>query len=283
MTLPAANQPTFRQPFVGDPDLYAHTGFLLAEDDALHRYLENIKVPTKPNGDGATDVKVWFRFPEGERQITYPFITINMIDVAPAYELWTSEYVVNPVGLYRPSVAPTLPEPNTDMGYAIRPYLPFNISYQITVHTRSNLHDRYLASLFFTDIFPPRPFWLGVEADNTWRRCELLDFAQQDIPETTESGTKRIFRKIYTISMLAEVPQDRMPQVWKVLRVFVPIVERQYVDDYLVNVLALNVSPDETVSDEVRTNNGELTYYVNDYAEVDAGTANAVGTAPDAM
>lgn len=283
MTLPAGDQATFRQPFVGDPDLLFNTGFLLAEDDALKRYLSNIRVPKKPDGDEGMPVKVWFRFPEGERQISYPFITINMIDVAPAYELWTSEYVMRTEGLYRPSVSPAIPEPNTNMGYSIRPYLAFNISYQIAVHTRSNMHDRYLASLFFTDIFPPRPFWLGVEADNTWRRCELLDFAQQDIPETTESGIKRIFRKIYTISMLAEVPQDRLPQVWKVLRVFVPIVERAYADDYVENILKPHVSPDLTVYDDVRAANGELSYYVNDYATVNATTATAVGTASDAM
>lgn len=279
----AATQPTFRQPFVGEPDSLAHTGFLLAEDQALHRYLQNLKVPKRPDNDEMQKVGVWFRFPEGERAIVYPFITINMIDVAPAYDLWTSEYVVDPVGLYRPSVSPSLPEPNTNMGYSIRPYLAFDITYQITVHSRSNLHDRYLASLFFTDIFPPRPFWMGVDADNTWRRTELLDFAQQDIPETTESGTKRIFRKIYTISMMAEVPQDRLVQVWKVLRVFVAITDRAYVDDYLENVLKPHVSPDLTVYDEERQANGELTYYVNDFAEVDAQTAMAVGVAPNAM
>jgi hypothetical protein len=277
----AASTPAFRQPFVGEPDLLQHTGFILAEDDALHRYLENIVVPKKPDEDAGQKVRVWFRFPEGERQISYPFITINMIDVAPAYELWTSEFVVDTEGLYRPSVMPSLPAPNTDMGYSIRPYLAFHITYQVTVHTRSNLHDRYLASLFFTDIFPPRPFWLGVDADNTWRRCELLDFAQQDVPESTESGIKRIFRKMYTISMLSEIPQERLYQSWKVLRVFVAITDRQMVDDYMENVLKPNISPDLTVPEDVRRNHGELSYYVNDFANVGAETAMAVGSAGD--
>lgn len=277
------NDPVFRQPFVGQPDALLHTGFLLAEDDAVHRYLENIKVPKRPDKDDMEKVGVWFRFPEGERQIRYPFITIDLVDVAPAYDLWTSEYWVNPVGLYRPDVSPTLPEPNTDMGYSIRPYLAFNIAYQITVHCRSHLHDRYLSSLFFTDILPPRPFWIGVDADNTWRRCDLLDYAQQDVPETTESGTKRIFRKMYTIGLLAEIPQDRLEQVWKVLRVFVSITDRAHVDDYVANILSTHVSPDLTVPDEERQQHGELIYYVNENTAVGAQTASAVGTASNAQ
>lgn len=267
----------FRQPFVGEPDLASHTGFLLAEDQALHRYLENLQVPKRPGSNEMQNVGVWFRFPEGERQIAYPFITINFVDAAPAYELWTSEYVVDPVDLYVPDKRPTLPAPNTNMNYSIRPYLAFNVGYQVTVHSRSHLHDRYLASLFMTDIFPPRPFWMGVDADNTWRRVELVDFAQQDVPETTESGNKRIFRKIYTVTMLAEVPQERLAQVWQVLRVFVGLVDRQRVEDYAANVLGVYLDLPDSVPDEVRRGHGELANYVNDFTRVGALTAEAVG------
>jgi hypothetical protein len=275
--------PAFRQPFVGEPDLLLHTGFILAEEAALHRYLQHIVVPKRPDQDGAAKVGVWFRHPEGERNIQYPFITIDMINVQPNYALWTSEYVVDPVGLYRPSVSPTVEAPNEHMNLVVRPYLAFELTYQIAVHTRSSLHDKYLTSLFFTDIFPPRPFWMGVDADNTWRRVEMIDFAQQDIPETTETGTKRIFRKIYTITIQAEVPQDRIAQVWQALRVFVAVTDREAVDDYLVNVLAPNVNPDLTVPDEERVAHGELLYYVNDSEEVHPVSADAVGTASNAM
>lgn len=283
MTLPPITEPTYRQPLIGEPDGVNWTGFILAEEDALKRYLQNIMVPTRPDTTGQTEVGVWFRFPQGERNIKYPFITIDMIDVSPAYELWTSEYVVNTEGLYRPSVSPDLPDPNTDMNWSIRPYLPFHLTYQITVHARSSFHDKYLTSLFFTDIIPPRPFWFGVEADNTWRRCEMLDFAQQDIPETTESGSKRIFRKMYTISFLAEIPQERLLQVWKVLRVFCGVTDRAAVDDYMLNVIQPYIHPDITVPQEVRTAHGELTYYVNDFTNVDAAPAEATGIARNAM
>ena len=92
--------------------------------------------------------------------------------------------------------------------------------YQVMVHCRSSLHDRYLLSLFMTDLVQVRPFWVGVDADMTWRRVERVDFAQADVPETTESGTKRIFRKVHTISMLAEVPQAAFVESYLALRVF---------------------------------------------------------------
>jgi hypothetical protein len=40
-----------------------------------------------------------------------------------------------------------------------------------------------------------------------------------DTMETTESGNKRIFRKIYTIIMDAEIPQSTIEELYKVSRV----------------------------------------------------------------
>lgn len=256
-----------RNPLVGTPDLVAHTGFLLAEDSALHSYLSGIRVPSKPGDNAYTEVGVWFRYPQSERAIKYPFITIDMVNVSPAYDLWTSEYVQDTSTLYRPSVSPSLPEPDPDMRYASRPFLPFRIMYQITVYTRSSLHDRYLNSLFFTDILPPRPFWIGVDADNTWRRCELVDFAQNDVTETSESGDKRLFRKMYTITVHAEIPQEIPYQVYKVLRTFVAVVERDRMDDYFNNILRPDgedeLTPASTFSNAEREAQGELFNYAN--------------------
>lgn len=277
-----------RAPGVNEPSMAEHTGFILAEDHALKAYFEGMTVPTRPGSNETTPVKVWFRYPEGERTITYPFIALDMIDVAPAFELWTSEHVVPTAGLYQPSVSPTLPDPENSMNLYVRPYLAFKMSYQISVHSRSNLHDRYLMSKFFTDVLPPRPFWLGVPTDNTWRRCELVDFVQADLSETTESGNKRIFRKVYTISLLAEIPQEQIQQAWQVLRVFVPIVDRDYVDDYLFNILTDTagnsvLDPLGRFSEEERELQGEWSNFVNDYSRPAAAAASATATASDAI
>lgn len=274
-----------RTPTVGSPDMATHTGFILAEDAALHTYLSGIEVPNRPGDSKMVEVGVWFRFPEGERTIKYPFISIDLIDVSPAYDLWTSDYVLPVTGLYQPSVSPVMPVPDANMNLDVRNFLPFKLTYQVSVHCRSSLHDRYLMSLFFTDVFPPRPFWMGVDADNTWRRVELVDSAQADLMETTESGNKRIFRKVYTVSMLAEIPQDSIRQAWQVLRVYTPIVDRNYVDEFLQNVLTNPVTGEsvldlpDSVPDEVRESFGEYATAIADFAKVYPSTAAADGLA----
>lgn len=219
-------------------DIHEHVGFLLAEDEALKSYLTGITVPGRDSGDPYEKVGVWFRWPQSERQIRYPFITIDAITAEPAYELFHSNHMEPTQGLYRPSVSPTLPPPGPDgwgkMDYAILNYLPFRLVYQVSVFTRHNLQDRYLRSIFATDVFPQRPFWIACDADNTWRRTELIGFANTDQPETSESGTKRIFRKVYTVQMLAEVPQTRFLDAafYKVFRVHVDAYDRERLDKF---------------------------------------------------
>jgi len=221
---------------VNPPDLLAHTGFMLAEEEALKSYLTGITVPDVHTGD-PTEVGVWFRWPTAERQIKYPFITIDAIAAEPEYSLFHSDHWQAVEGLYRPSVSPTMPEPPGGwhtQNWRVRNFLPFKLVYQVSVFARSNLHDRYLRSIFITDVIPPRPFWIGVDADNTWRRTEMVGYATQDQAETSESGTKRIFRKVYTISMLAEVPQEKIldSYFYRVFRVHLSVKDRQFVEEY---------------------------------------------------
>ena len=211
--------------FIADLDGPAASGLLLAEDAAIKSYVQGLSVP-QLNGDDV-DVNVWFRFPEGERRLSYPFITIDFLSLHPSYDRWTSLYTVDPLaeveffdvdtdqvdhlGLYTPSVSPTLSvEADETHGIEIEPYLMHQILYQVTVHSRSAMHDRILMSRMLTDVFGPRPFWIGVDADHTWRRCELVDMTPMDTMETTESGTKRIFRKAYTVSMDCELLQSKI-------------------------------------------------------------------------
>lgn len=235
---------------VGEIDLANHTGLILAEDAAMKNYLSGITVPGR-NGS-MDEVPVWFRYPEGERRIQYPFITIDFLAINPSYERWTSIHNVptdycefmDPVsgettsrGMYIPSTSPQLPATESETAsFKILPYLMHTIMYQVAVHSRSALHDRYLLSRFMTDIFPPRPFWVGVDADKTWRRCELMGMQQADTTETTESGNKRVFRKIYTLSLDVELPQDALREIEQVRRVHAdvypenPISQRESVE-----------------------------------------------------
>lgn len=226
---------------VGQPDISAHTGLLLAEDAALKAYLSGITVPNREGSD-PMDVGVWFRYPEGERREKFPFITIDFLALNPSYERWTSYHPMpsdyasfrdpqtnNEIrrGMYVPSVSSTLPEIEDPevTGYGIDNYLMHTLMYQITTYARSAVHDRYMTSLFMTDFFPPRPFFIGVDADATWRRCELMSMQPADTFETTESGNKRVFRKVYTISMDAEIPQSRIAVYRKAERLHIDVYD----------------------------------------------------------
>jgi hypothetical protein len=218
--------------YVGDAsvtDPANKTGLLLAEDDALKWYVSGLKVPTAGSSGDTVEAKTWFRFPEGERREEFPFITIDWLGITPSYERWTSIYKVDPDdayftnndgtlnhrGMYIPSVSPTIPAVGANQGTSIDPFLMYRLLYQVTVHSRSAQHDRILTSRMLTDVFPPRPFWIPVDADHTWRRAELVEMSPNDTLETTESGSKRLFRKAFTISMDAELQQSRMETVEK--------------------------------------------------------------------
>jgi hypothetical protein len=224
------------RPLIAEPDIWEHKGFMLAEDDALKAYLTGITVPGQNPDSPRVDVGVWFRWPTGERQLKYPFITIDSITAEPAYELFHSNHQMDVRGLYRPDFDTHLPVPSEGwdrMSYSVLNYLPFRLVYQVNVYSRHNLHDRYLRSIFATDVFPQRPFWLGVDADMTWRRTEQIGYAASDQSETSESGTKRIFRKIYTIAMLAEVPQQSLMDAerYRVFRVFLSVKDREAIEE----------------------------------------------------
>ena len=55
------------------------TGFLLAEDEALKNLFRNLTVTD--DRDNAREVQVFFRYPEGETERSYPFITLENIDL----------------------------------------------------------------------------------------------------------------------------------------------------------------------------------------------------------
>jgi hypothetical protein len=261
-------------PLLAEPSMETHNGFILAEEAALKDHLTGIHVPAAPGskpGAAAIKVPVWYRFPEGERQLRYPFIIIDMITVEPAFDLFHSEHFYDPNklsedgrSLYRPSFSTTIPPPPSgEVQWVVRNYLPFRITFQVTTFARSNLHDRYLTSIFMTDIFPVRPFWIRCAADDTYRRTETLGMQQMNQSETTESGTKRIFRKAWTVSMQAEIPQNRFTEeggdwAYTTFRLYIPVVQRAMVDSYFEKFLDGQPDPLNDFTTEERAAGGEL-------------------------
>jgi hypothetical protein len=252
-------------PLRAEPDLVEHLGFIIAEEEALKKHLEGIKVPTRPGSTDQTDVGVWFRYPEGERQIQYPFVTIDLLTVEPDYELFTSDFYQSPEGLYQPSFSPELPPLPDDgitRGYAIPNYLPMRLVWQVSHFSRSALHDRYLTSIFMTDVLPYRPFFI-TSVDGVERRTDRIGFQAADTIETTESGTKRIFRKIYTISMLTEIPQNSFADAsgysrYLTLRVLIPVVDLPKFDAYFKTILDGHADPMSEFTRQERAAAGEF-------------------------
>ena len=267
-------------PLKAEPDLVEHLGFILAEEEALKKRFEGIVVPTRPGEPGTSKVGVWFRFPEGERQISYPFITIDLLTIEPNYEIFTSTFIQDPYDpdpLYQPSFSPTLPPLDWGhRGYRIREYLPMRLIWQVSHFCRSALHDRYLSSIFQTDVLPVRPFWIE-SVDGVWRRTDRIGFQAADSIETTESGTKRIFRKIYTVSMLTEIPQNYFNSEdgyseYQALRVLIPVVAREQFDNYFNEILKGHADPMSEFTDEERAEEGEYTYIAHEGDNVPSAT-----------
>lgn len=267
-------------PLLAEPDLDNHLGYILAEEAALKKYLTGIKVPNVPADPlkPKIDVGVWYRFPEGERQIRYPFIVIDMIAAEPAYDLFHSLHWEPATKIYRPSFSPNMPEP--PLGWNIQTwmvpnFLPMRLTFQVSHFARSNLHDRYLTSIFATDVLPPRPFFIRCEADGIDKRVDVVSFNAANVPETTESGTKRIFRKYYTITMLTEIPQSRLGNpddaTWRTLRVLIPVVAREQFDTYAQQFLGTS-DPFNEHSQEEREAGGELFHIAHEGRDIPSAT-----------
>jgi hypothetical protein len=86
--------------------------------------------------------------------------------------------------------------------------------------------------------------------------------------ETTESGTKRILRKAWTISMQAEIPQSRLTEddgmVYKVLRSLIIGVDREKFDSYFDTFLHNQPDPLGDFTQAEREEGGEYFHITNE-------------------
>ena len=215
------------------PPVYPpHIGFLLAEEDALKLMLE--QTVTLPDSQGVEKpVRVWYRFPDPETTVTYPYITIDLTGIEPAYDLWHSEYPLlkdseqeedsntglpTRMRLYDPSTAPEITTTDPPHFFQRRNYLQYRLFFQLALWCNNVAHDRILTARMFRDIVMPHPSWLHCPADGVWKRMETMGWTPADIP-TQEGAQKRIFRKLYSISVQTDIPQDRLADLRLVPRI----------------------------------------------------------------
>lgn len=164
---------------------------LVNEDRALKSALSGLTVSDAKNP--ARPVGVWFGQPDVEiRQQSYPYLTIELIDVSEGAERAHRGYVDIP---YTPEgMDPT-------KKYAGDFPIPVNLDYQITSYARQPIHDRQIISALLHGPLPFRFGMLEIPEDNTARRLDLLGFTKRD---TTESD-KRLFVNVFTIRVSAEI------------------------------------------------------------------------------
>ena len=206
--------------------MVVHTGFLIAEDAAIKKRFSSITVSDDRNGSRPVDV--FFRYPEGETERKYPFITIENIDINNSRQRQHSEmtlYTPNPYVTgssssnaltYWPDTLASLSASTPSIAVKSEEFIPIDLLYQVSTYSRSALHDRQLTSQMLSTYSPFRYGFIYVEADNTWRRFDLLDWITADLLDPEAGYRKRIFRKVYTLQMSAELPSKGYTSVQRV-------------------------------------------------------------------
>ena len=200
----------------------SNPGFTLAEDAALKNRLKTLYVSDDRNQQRS--VQVFFRYPEAETEKIYPFITIDLIGISHARQRQESQVIrhyTNDERARVPSSAERIDyipsEYDQDGMDAIvgdsgslkmYDYVPVDLTYQITTHCRSQRHDRQLTAALMRYIFPLRYSFIEIPEDGTIRRCDLLDWRTADILDQESGYKKRIFRKVLTVQINSEIPQN---------------------------------------------------------------------------
>lgn len=196
--------------------------FLLSEDEALRNLLLEMYVTDQKSvtEEGPQrKVKVYFGQPDQElRDQTYPYITIDMIDIAEDTARAMRgrvrpEYLPDPGNMVNAvqDVNPAVPFDPDFHGWDINYPVPVNIDYQITTYCRQPRHDReLLAQLLYTRL--PLRFGVLETDDNTVRRLDVLDISKRDI---TEQG-KRLFVNAFTVRVSSEIAAETYNKLYKV-------------------------------------------------------------------
>lgn len=193
--------------------------FLLSEDLALRVRLQGMTVhDQKADGSvaGSRPVGVFYAMPDQElRQQTYPYMTIEMIDVQKDSQRemrgTTDAAYLIPEG----TVLGENQEFLTDLP------IPVNIDYQITTFARHPLHDREIVSQLLHKKLPFRFGYLELN-DGTVRRLDVMDVSKRD---TVEQG-KRLFMNVVTVRVSSEIASVDYVTLHKVLTVDVVTHEK---------------------------------------------------------
>ena len=178
----------------------------LTEDKALRELLKGMTVTDQraDNEGPARPVGVWFGMPDQEiRDQSYPYITIDMIDIGEARERAMRGIIDIPY--LRPEGA------DISKGYEVEMPVPINIDYQITTYARQPRHDRQILTQLLYSKLPLRFGTLSTD-DGLVRRLDVLDVAKRD----TIEQAKRLFMNAITVRVSSEIAQTQYKELYKV-------------------------------------------------------------------
>lgn len=191
-------------------------GFTLAEDAALKYRLGSLAVSDDKSDERVCNV--FYRYPDGPTEKTYPFITIELIAIDYARDRQESErnYVYSDIPDFVSNIAYYPSEMNASAMAAAasggilltEQFVPVNLMYQVTTYTRSQRHDRQLSALMLRRVFPFRRGFIEIPEDGTIRRCEIQSWRPSDVLDKETGYKNRIFRKVYTVVINSEIPQS---------------------------------------------------------------------------
>lgn len=177
---------------MGDP-------FLIAEDKALKNHLAGLTVGDEKNG--ARQVKVWFGYPDVEvRDQSFPFVTIDLIDVIPSNERQSSGFTYD--ADYNGTVAI-----NSSGAYGYEIPIAYDLVYQVTSYSRHPRHDRALIFQLlnkFPSKFGKLPVPNQLDTEIGYRSMFLDGFAKRDAVDG-ETGNRRLLRNVLSVRVVSEM------------------------------------------------------------------------------
>ncbi len=197
-------------------------GFLLAESEAVKKVFDGLTVSDDRNG--TRPVRTFFRWPAGEIEKAYPFITVDLVGIVHAKERQHSDqYIyaydgtppaevaerITPATTfnYWPDTAASIDAMVAGNGYRRTvEFVPINLYYQVATHCRDPRHDiELMGKLFATNRIPFRYGYVEIPIDDTIRRLDLLSWSQSDLHDGEASNRRKIFRKVFTLQTTAEL------------------------------------------------------------------------------
>lgn len=173
--------------------------FILAEDEALKSRVRGIVV--KDNKNQNREVKVWYGYPDVEiRDQSFPYITIDLIDIVPANNRQTYGYLID--NDYQGTIAPV-----PGYSYSYLTPVAYDIVYQVTSWARHPRHDRTIIAELLRK-FPSKygyllvPNELGTE--NSSRSLFLDGFVKRDTVDS-ETGNRRLLRNVLSLRVVSQM------------------------------------------------------------------------------